>query len=253
MGKLHFRTSAGPGENAMSRKKILLPNDLELFLELKRTFLRRDDLDLLSTGSGKEAYAMVDHYRPELVFLDLRMEEMNGDECCRRIKNNPDLSSIPVTMIVEKRLVEDLKRCQKAGADHILSKPLNPHLLAATVRRYQGVIERAAPRVEARLRVHFGQSHELLTSYSVNLSTGGLFLETGTPLPAETPLNLEFFLPDSAAIIRCKGRVAWVNPTDRSRKPQLPSGMGIQFLDLTMKDMDEVRDFVKRECIAPSW
>ena len=245
----HHRTKA----HGLNRRKILLPNDLDLFLELKRISRNDDDLDMLSTGSGAEAYAMARHYRPDLVFLDLKMNEIDGDECCWQIKHNPELSSIPVTMVVENRRGESLRRCREAGCDQILTKPLDPGQLVATLRRYQGGIERTEPRVEARLRVRFGQRQEVLNSYSVNLSTGGLFLETPDPLPVETPLDLEFDLASSGSLIACQGRVAWVNPPDRSRKPRLPAGMGIQFMNLSLEDMERVDDFMKRRCISASW
>lgn len=253
MGMTANQTDCGLEGLGVSRKKIILPNDLDLFLELKRTYFNVTDLDMLSTDSGSEAFAMAEYYHPDLVFLDLEMKEMGGDECCRQIKNHPELRSIPVMMLVENRGVESLQRCQAAHCDHVLDKPLDPDHLAATLRRYPGVMERTAPRVEARLRVRFGQTQKLLTSYSVNLGTGGLFLETVDPLPAETPLNLEFDLPDSGGIIVCRGRVAWVNPPNCSRKPQLPPGMGIQFLNLTLEDMGKIREFVKRKCISASW
>ncbi len=253
MERMQNRLSNGLEGNGMSRRKIVLPDDIDLFLELKRTFLSVDDLDMLATGSGAEAYAMTQYYQPDMVFLDLRMKEMDGDECCWQIKHNPELRSIPVTMLVENQRDESLKRCLEAGCDHVLSRPLDPDQLAATVRKFEGGIVRTAPRVEARLRVRFGHDQDLLTSYSVNLSTGGLFLETEDPLPAETPLNLEFDLPTGASIIACQGRVAWVNPPDRSKKQQLPPGMGIQFLNLSLEDMGKIRDFVKRECISASW
>lgn len=253
METMQTSTGSGTAVNSLGRKKILLPNDLDLFLELKRTFHNREDLDMLSTGSGAEAYAMTKHYRPDLVFLDLKMKEMDGDECCREIKHNPELNSTPVTMIIDSLRPDLLKRCRDSGCDNILSKPFDPEQLSETVRRYQCGTVRTALRVDARLRVRFGQKQNLLTSYSVNLSTGGLFLEMAEPLPAETPLDLEFDLPDQGPLVSCRGRVAWVNPPDRSRKKQFPPGMGIQFLNLTMEDMDKIRDFVKRQSISPAW
>ena len=40
-------------------KKILLADDIELFLELERNFLRRDDLDLLIAKDGRKALEMI--------------------------------------------------------------------------------------------------------------------------------------------------------------------------------------------------
>ena len=62
-------------------------------------------------------------------------------------------------------------------------------------------------RVSAKLSVHLRQEgNKLFSEYSVNLSTGGLFLETTTPLPEGTLLSLTFELPDKT--VHCNAKVA---------------------------------------------
>jgi uncharacterized protein (TIGR02266 family) len=113
---------------------------------------------------------------------------------------------------------------------------------------------RAAPRINARLRVSYGfRNRQLLADYTVNLSTGGLFLETEDPLPQGTPLELEFLLPEPERKIRCQGQVAWQNPPGKSLKEDLPSGIGVQFTDLGLDDMDALREFVRTRMVASSW
>jgi uncharacterized protein (TIGR02266 family) len=108
-------------------------------------------------------------------------------------------------------------------------------------------------RIEARLRVRFGPGSHLLTGYSINVSHGGLFLETEIPLPVDSPLNLEFELPDSKTNIQCRGRVAWINSPERPLKSHFPPGMGIQFLDLTLADLEMLRKFVKTRMLSAMW
>ena len=47
-----------------NNKKILLADDIELFLELERNFLRRDDLDLLIAKNGRKALEMIKAHSP---------------------------------------------------------------------------------------------------------------------------------------------------------------------------------------------
>jgi uncharacterized protein (TIGR02266 family) len=98
---------------------------------------------------------------------------------------------------------------------------------------------------DSTVDVSFGPSSGTLTGYAINVSHGGPFLETGIPLPVEAPINLEFELPDSKTKIRCRGWVAWVNHPDTPLKSQFPPGMGIQFLDLTLHELETLRGFVK--------
>jgi uncharacterized protein (TIGR02266 family) len=236
----------------MDRKRVLIVAGPAFFGELEETFLKRQDIELL-TADGTQAQVMATAYRPELVIIEAEVPGLSGDECCRRIKDNSD-AAVPVVLIAAGDDPAVLARCREAGCDELLTRPVDLEHLSAISSRYLGLTERAAPRIEARLRVRYGLAHrQLLSDYSVNLSTGGLFLETDDPLPLETPLDLEFLLPDLERTIRCRGRVAWHNRPQNIVKESLPVGMGVQFIDLTLEDMDALRDFVKRKLVAPSW
>lgn len=238
----------------MDKKKILLADDVELFLELEKTLFRREHFDLLTACDGRQAFEIIVAERPALVFMDLYMPGMNGDECCRRVKNDPALHSTPIVMVTQGGREEDLARCRLAGCDDILLKPINRHLFVDAARRLLAVAAREARRVTARLEVRYGPDRQqLLCNYSVNISTGGLFLETDDPLPVDTPLALEFTLPSRQATIRCAGRVAWVNHPVLLTKSEMAAGMGVQFVDLRLDDLHAIRDFIKEEVLEPSW
>lgn len=238
----------------MDKKKILLADDVELFLELEKTLFRRENFVLLVARNGQEAFELIASQRPDLVFMDLYMPVMNGDEACRRVKDDVQLHSTPIVMVTQGGREEDLARCRQAGCDEILLKPINRHLFVETARRLLAIAARETQRIGARLEVRYGTGNQhLLSNYSVNISTGGLFLETDDPLPVDTPMTLEFDLPSRNSTICCKGRVAWVNHPVLLHKPDMASGMGVQFIGLSLDDMYAIRDFIKQECLKPSW
>lgn len=228
-----------------ARKKVLLVDDVELFVELEKTFFHRANVTLLVARNGLEALDLAHRERPDLIFMDLFMPEMDGDVACARLKEDPDLSSIPVVMVTHGGRDPDLQRCREAGCDDILLKPVNRHKFVAAARRFIGLEDRVAPRVEARIEVRYANGGDELTDYSLNMSTGGLFLETERLLPVETELQVSFNLPDRNDPVRSRARVAWVNEPDRRIKPGLPPGMGLQFLDLSLDDLQDVRAFVR--------
>ncbi len=237
----------------MAEKTILLADDVNLFLELEKSFLRRDDFEILEARNGVEALAITRDKKPDLVLMDLHMPEMDGDVCCRRIKEDPRLQDIPVVMITHGGREEDLELCRKAGCNAILLKPITRHDLLSTVKRLLDIQDRAIPRCNVRLRVHYGAPpQELLQNYTVNLSTGGMFLETWQVLPLDTPISLEFSL-DEGQIIRCQARVVWVNAPDLILKPQLPVGMGLQFIDASLDQLHAIREFIEKKGISASW
>jgi len=236
----------------MTPLKVLLVDDVELFLALEKTFFHREGLTVLLARNGQEALDMVRAERPHLVFMDMYMPLLGGEDACQRIKADPELRSTPVVMVTQAGEEGDLERCRRAGCDEIVFKPINRSQFLETARRFLHLSTRNAPRVEARLRVQYGDAMEhLLDNYCINLSTGGLFLETSEPLDEGAPLYLEFHLPGRSTPVRCHGRVAWVNGACAPQKPQLPSGVGVQFTDLGLADMQLIREFVKNRALAP--
>ncbi len=114
--------------------------------------------------------------------------------------------------------------------------------------------QRPLPRFKARFAVYYGtEQQKLMTDYAVNISTGGIFLETNRILPVDTPLFVEFMLPGSDTPIECNARVSWTNGPTELKKPLLPAGMGLQFLDLTLEELHMIRDFLGRGDLQPTW
>jgi uncharacterized protein (TIGR02266 family) len=89
--------------------------------------------------------------------------------------------------------------------------------------------EREHQRVPYAVAVHFRSASAFLIAYSVNLSRGGLFLETQHDLPVGTPLELSFEIPGSGTV-GLDGQVAWRRGPE---SPEGPAGLGIEFADIT--------------------
>ena len=114
--------------------------------------------------------------------------------------------------------------------------------------------KRTDPRYLARIAIFYGiYQKELLTDYSINISTGGVFVESGRILPEGTELTVKFNLPDSDIIIVAKARVAWTNEPAALKKTSLPPGMGLQFLDLSLENMHTIRAFLDKGNFVPTW
>jgi uncharacterized protein (TIGR02266 family) len=109
-------------------------------------------------------------------------------------------------------------------------------------------------RSAIRLAIFNGaEQQQLMNNYSVNLNTGGVYIETIKVQPVDTPLTVEFMLPNSNRPITCKARVAWVNEPGGLKKLSLPPGMGLQFVDLSLEDIQLIRNFLKDYDVKPIW
>lgn len=115
-------------------------------------------------------------------------------------------------------------------------------------------LEQAEPRYELRIAIYYGTDQQkLMSEYAVNISTGGIFIETATPLPVNTSLFVEFMLPVTGTLVTCKARVAWINAPGAKIKSSLPPGMGMQFLDLSLDNMHIIRGFINDHALRPVW
>lgn len=89
--------------------------------------------------------------------------------------------------------------------------------------------EREHERIPYRVHVEFRTASSFLVAYSVNLSRGGLFLETDEDLPTGAVVELDFRVPGLSDMISLAGMVTWRRPPE---SPEGPPGLGIEFQDV---------------------
>ena len=119
----------------MAVGKILIADDLEVVLKLEEILLRRTGCEVIKAKNGTQALKLVQTEMPEIAVLDLLMPEMNGDVVCKFIKSNQKLAHISVIMVTGKDGKEDRERCEQAGCDHYLQKPIKQNELLGIVRK----------------------------------------------------------------------------------------------------------------------
>jgi len=223
------------------RLKVLLVDDVALFIELEKTFFRRAQFEILTATNGHQALELALHEKPSLIFLDLYLPELNGDEICRQLKTNPETCDIPVIMVVQPGNSHDLNLCRSAFCDDILFKPVRRDEFLRASRGQLCLPERLAPRADVCLPVKYGlRNQKMLACSTVNVGQGGLFIASAAYLAIDTWISLQVALPDKQPPVCCRGRVAWLNHPDWIKRPQLPSGMGIEFVDIADADLERL-------------
>lgn len=120
----------------MSLPRILLVDDVRLFLELEKSFLHLAQVKILTAANGEEALAVVRRERPDLVFLDLYMPVLDGLTCCAAIKGDPEISATPVIMVTTGGKPEEVEQCRAAGCDGLLTKPVDRSAFLDMVSRF---------------------------------------------------------------------------------------------------------------------
>lgn len=84
-------------------------------------------------ANGKEALIIIKEFWPELVLSDIMMPEMRGDELCVAIKNDIEISHIPVLLLTALGNENNILDGLSIGADEYLIKPFSVKLLRASI------------------------------------------------------------------------------------------------------------------------
>jgi len=113
---------------------ILVVDDNVPNLELIQAYLEDLDCTTVPAHDGVEALDVVAEHQPDLILLDVMMPKMSGFEVCRRLKNNPKTSDIPVIMVTALNEFGDIERGIDCGTDDFVSKPVNKLELLTRVK-----------------------------------------------------------------------------------------------------------------------
>jgi len=128
----------------MSRKKlekehettptVLVVDDNQENLELLQAYLEDMDCRTVPARDGLEALEIIANSAPDLILLDVMMPKMSGFEVCKRIKNDPKTTDIPVIMVTALNEFGDIEHGIDSGTDDFISKPVNKLELLTRVK-----------------------------------------------------------------------------------------------------------------------
>ena len=84
---------------------------------------------LFSASDGEEAFRLIKRHTPDIIISDVMMPRMNGYQLCKQIKEDIEISHIPVILLLGHDDEQSKKEGYKTGADAILTKPFEVETL----------------------------------------------------------------------------------------------------------------------------
>ena len=230
-----------PLDAAPAERTILVADDIPMFRELAALFLTRS-ARVVTAEDGKQALDLARKLAPDLIIADLHMPGMNGDELCSAVKADPELAKTPVIVMIGSQDGEERARVVRAGADDLLVKPLNRMGLIEAVNRFLRFAEvRGLPRIDCSLPVGVDRDRVTTWGTALNLSRGGLFVETEDPAELDWEVALRFVLPNVSREFCPTAQVMW--RAERDLNP-IVRGMGLRFLALDGAAERQLDDYV---------
>lgn len=230
---------------------VLLADDVELFLELEKTYLEGTGHRVVTVRSGEEALARLEEVDPSILLLDLHMTGIGGDEVCRRLRRTPRWGRVPVIMVTAAGREEDVRRCLEAGCDDYLTKPVNKIDMLQKVERLLGTVRgRTARRAPIPIKVQLRAGEQSIHARARDISANGIFVRSRTVMQPGTAVELKLELPGGGEL-PVLGKV-------RRAKEGADGGMGIYFIhpDPTgrriLSELAEGREELAARCDSPS-
>lgn len=116
--------------------KILLAEDSSGMRKMMKILIqKKTDWQVLEADDGVKALEVVNREHPDLIVLDIMMPNMDGYEFLKHLRADLSTASIPVLVLTALNGPDNEVKSLDLGADDYLSKPYNPNVLLARIKR----------------------------------------------------------------------------------------------------------------------
>ncbi len=109
-------------------REVLIVDDSDDFLSFMSEMLG-EHYKVRTAVNGKDALDRIAEHRPDIILSDVMMPEMDGNQLCKRVKEDKALASIPFVMLTARLSTEHKIEGFTSGADDYITKPFDLDLL----------------------------------------------------------------------------------------------------------------------------
>ncbi|MDR2911137.1 MAG: response regulator transcription factor [Bacteroidales bacterium] len=159
--------------------KILLVDDEDDIIEFISYNLKREGYKVYSAKNGIEAIKIAEEEIPNLVILDVMMQEMDGIAACEELRKIPALNNTVIAFLTARG--EDYSQIAgfEAGADDYITKPIRPKVLVSRVKallKRTGEITTEVPVIQDSSTVAIGSLMIDKEKYMIRINSEDMIL-----------------------------------------------------------------------------
>ena len=170
----------------MSPRRVMIVDDEKGIREALKQILEYEEIEVQACASGHEAIRVYPEFKPHLVFLDVKMEGMDGLESLKRIRQLD--AQAQVVMISGHGTIQTAVEATQLGAYDFLEKPLDTDRILLTLRNaLQHVV---LVNENVRLKQEVRAQYEIVGSSKAIRHVIGLIEKVG-PTPARVLITGE--------------------------------------------------------------
>ncbi|MGL4674155.1 MAG: response regulator [Wohlfahrtiimonas sp.] len=118
--------------------KIMVVDDSSTVRKTAELILSKEGFEVVSEIDGFNALSHLEDVKPDLIFMDVMMPNLDGYDTCQIIKGSAsELSKTPVIMLTSKDGAFDKARGQLAGCDAFITKPFTRDDLISVIEKFK--------------------------------------------------------------------------------------------------------------------
>ena len=125
--------------------KILIVDDISSNVLLLKVLLVKEQYNVITASSGREALTLIEQEKPDLLLLDVMMPEMSGYEVAQHMKMNAEMKEIPIIFLTALNSTVDIVNGFQVGGNDFISKPFKKEELTIRIDHQLSLI--AAKRI----------------------------------------------------------------------------------------------------------
>ncbi len=123
----------------MPTKTVLIIDDEVSIHKVVRLSLKMEaNWTVIAASSSQEGIRQAEHYRPDVILLDVMMPETDGVVTFEALQNNPITQAIPVVLLTAKTRTVEKQLFERLGVAGVITKPFPPLALASEIAKLVG-------------------------------------------------------------------------------------------------------------------
>ena len=118
----------------MAINKVLVVDDSPAELTNLRKIIADLGCMVISASNGMQAVELAKTEKPDIIFMDIIMPDMDGYEATRKLSNDPAVKNIPIIFVSSKNQKADKLWGQMQGGKGYITKPYTPDQIIKQIR-----------------------------------------------------------------------------------------------------------------------
>lgn len=116
-----------------TEKRILVVDDSVTMRKVSTRLLERNHFIVETAKDGLDAIDVLQHFKPDLIMLDIEMPRMDGFEFAAHVRQNSDVPNVPIVMVTSRTGDKHRERAGQIGVQGYLGKPYREDILMETL------------------------------------------------------------------------------------------------------------------------